>query len=85
MDLRTISQARRGHATQSPGHAEAARRRALRLAGLCIAAFECSQLVFQSPNCPAWADISDQMACARIAPASANAGQTFGTDFPVPA
>ncbi len=36
--------------------------RALGLTVLCIAAFECSQLVFRSANCPYWADASAQIA-----------------------
>ncbi len=34
------------------------------LAALCIAVFECSQLVFHSTHCPYWAVESSQVAAA---------------------
>lgn len=40
--------------------------RVLGLAVLCIAAFECSQLVFQSSACPSWASGRAQIAAAGV-------------------
>jgi hypothetical protein len=67
MDLRPIDRANKGHEARAQN--ENARRWALGIAGLCIAAFESSQLVFRSATRPPWADASEQVARADAATA----------------
>ena len=66
MDLQPSNRVSRRLGARSARKNEAARRlanaRGLCLAALCIAVFECSQLVFHSANRPDWADESAQIA-----------------------
>lgn len=75
MAMQPTHRVRRRNGAVAPVSAQAAgflgRLRPLGLAVLCIAAFECSQLVFRSANRPYWADASAQIACAGDAPADA--------------
>ena len=74
MELRPIDRARRRRPTDGPVGGATAVGRALWIAGLCIAAFESSQLVFHSATLPSWAEPSERMARAAVEPSGFGAG-----------
>ena len=59
---------RQWRTTSESGRSARRLARALALIGLCIAAFECSQLVFQTPAGLAWAKTLDLMAGSERGP-----------------
>jgi hypothetical protein len=88
MDLRPMNRARRRDERRSRGVPVRSARRgagALALGGLCIVAFECSQLVYHTASCPAWADARALIARASTADPGPAARAEAGPARPLPA